>query len=161
MIVMNEIIKNIKTDLQEPDDVFIKNVIDPLFDFVRDLVGKSLNKLNKSRSLMRTGTREDIKKGQEEFERFKEEWSMFSEYFQELIVHLPPEKVDKSFLAIEGLIKNSVSRRIHSKIPMERVYLEEVNVSESDIDWIIGKMQDYWGKYAQTYASSRVRYFLR
>ncbi|WP_407264682.1 hypothetical protein [Tenacibaculum maritimum] len=156
--------KNIITNLErnkekEYSDFFIVHeLIDPLYDSIRDIVGENIMILNQSRILMRQG---HISEGIKKYQNFKEGWTEFREMFDRLN-KLVPLTLNKNLSVIEELITNSTERNLLSKIPVApKKYLEDDNLNETDLDWIIGKIKDYWGKYSQIYSSNRLNYLLK
>jgi hypothetical protein len=155
---MKDIITNLERNKEkEYSDFFIVyELIDPLYDSIRDIVGESIMILNQSRILMRQGY---IREGIEKYQDFKKGWVEFREMFDRLNKLVP---LDKNLSVIEELITKSTERNLLSKIPVApKKYLEDDNLNETDLDWIIGKIKDYWGKYSQIYSSTRLNYLLK
>ncbi|MBL6446567.1 hypothetical protein JMN32_09615 [Fulvivirga sp. 29W222] len=151
---MKHIIKYIEDNpgLSKADVVY--RIMDPLFDYFRAAVGENIVLLNKSRQLLRTGNKTSIQEGLLEFENFKNSWKRLIDALNEL---RELYNADKSILVLDEMLNMSVKRSLQTKIPKPlKNYLDETKISESDIDWIIRKIKDYWGKYSQVYASARM-----
>lgn len=139
--------------------VIVEKVTDSLFDSLRKEVGESLIILNRSRKLIRKGNPKDKQRGIADFDLFRSSWISMGDRFNKLKELV---KGDKSIDAIGELLMKSVSRDVFTKIPQSPLnYLDKSEVDESDVDWIIKKIKDYWGKYAQIYSSTRFNYLLR
>lgn len=155
--ILDYLKKNQTEELSAVD--IINNFIDPMYDFFRKEIGENIIVLNNSRMLMRKGSQSEIQKGLEKFEQFKNNWKHYILSIDEL---KEISRSDKNVLALDELLNKSVSRSLQSKIPQPpKNYLNQIDLNESDIDWIIGKIKDYWGKYSQVYSSARINQLLK
>lgn len=155
---MKQIIQKVKEKYTRgySDFFIIYELIDPLYDFVRNIVGESIVLLNQSRVLMRNKRKVE---GLEKYEEFKKKWNEFKEMSDELKEFIPS---NRNLLIVQDLIMKSTERNLLSKIPVEpKRYLYENDLNESDIDWIIGKVKENWLKYTQVYSSTRLSYLLK
>jgi 5-bromo-4-chloroindolyl phosphate hydrolysis protein len=137
----------------------ISGVIDPVYDYIREQIGINIILLNKSRKLLREGSTSTIEQGMSDYEKFKKNWMEIDLKISRVKSLLPS---NKNIQIIEEMLEKAVNRDIQTKIPEPpKNYLTAMDIDESDIDWIIKKIKDYWTKYSQIYASSRVNYLLR
>lgn len=138
---------------------YINEVIDPIHDSLREQVGLAIVLLNRSRKLIRTGSLSNIEQGLSEYEKFKIKWIELMSNIDEIKPFLPK---DKNIQTIEEMLMKSVNREMQSKIPIPlKNYLDESEINESDIDWIIKKIKDHLGRYSQVYTSLRINLLLK
>jgi hypothetical protein len=141
-------------------EILINKVMDPLYDYLRDEIGENLILLNNSRILMREGSSYNIEKGIINFNKFKENWKRLDHQINQVSIFLPH---NKNILVIKEMLAGVIVRKIQSKIPLPpKKYFEiSSNLDESDIDWIIKKIKEYWVKTSQVYASARIALILK
>ncbi|MBW1295821.1 hypothetical protein [Aquimarina litoralis] len=157
--------KNIVDDITKYDidgsnyELMVHKIIDPLFEFLKDYIIEELKILNKVRSSFRMGNNELKEIGISNYEEFRKKRIQIIKSF-EVLKELSPNL--KTLSAVDDLIRRSVIRDIATKIPVApKDYLNESEINEYDIDWIIRKTKDFFGKFVQTYSSERIFYLLK
>ena len=160
---MENFLKFILNDSVSPDDEkVIETYLDPLFDFSRDFVGNNLLLLNSARKKMRSGNPQMKIEAYNIYKEFQINCIRLVKEIEQIRDLKKKYRTDKCLAALESMILDSTKRKILTKLPSDLIdYLKVEGVTESDIDWIISKLKDYWSKFAQIYAISRLRYLLR
>lgn len=153
-----EFFKEIRQTGYPKSDDHLVVFLDSCFEEVKLFVEHSSFRLSNARVLFRTSKKRDA---QNEFNAFRELCLVFIESLNKvksLISELGQnKKLDKLLLAAEEIIEKTTRRMVKSKIPLPEIdYLKTDAVTEFDIDWILKKMKNYWGKFLQVYGSLRI-----
>ena len=158
---MENIINNLnqnKIDISNSESI-VYNVLDPMFNFLKDYIIEELRNLNEIRDLYRKGTKENMTIGQLNYSKFRKKRIELIQIFNALKKDFPKLK---TLSAANDLITMSSQRKVQTKIPSSpKNYLSTDNINEYDIDWIIQKTKNYFGKLAQTYSSERISYLIK
>lgn len=133
-------------------------LIDIFFEDVKIFVELSSSRLNDTRTLFRSLNRDDALG---EYDCFKDLCLDFQSSLNEVKDYIEDigqsKKLDKLLLTTLEIIEKTTQRSIKSKIPMPDIdYLRTNNVSESDIDWMLTRMKNFWVKFLQVYGSLRI-----
>ncbi len=133
------------------------NFLDCCFEEVKIFVEHGSFRLNNSRIKFRTLA---IKEARREFDCFKELCIGFLTSLKEikgLVKYIEQsKKVDKIILTSEEIVKKTTQRIIKSKIPIPEIdYLKSNSITESDIDWMLKRIKNFWNKFLQVYGSIR------
>ncbi|MEL7005637.1 MAG: hypothetical protein AAFN93_23340 [Bacteroidota bacterium] len=136
----------------------VTGLIDPLLLYARDFVEKSLITLTEARTYLRE---KEIEDGRESYNKFRsncEEYLASIDSLKELLDGRENmKKVVKVVMVADEILSKSTIRTVNTKLPTPSIkYLVEDGINESDIDWIIKKLKDYWGKFLQVYGSTRM-----
>ncbi|MEZ5042542.1 MAG: hypothetical protein R2828_21755 [Saprospiraceae bacterium] len=147
---------NREEDLKEKDDLI--SILDYCFKEVRSFVHQGSTKLNCTRNLFRNNNKIEALK---EFNSFKKLCLDFTSSLEQVEFLIKQDNINKKVVKIiwasKEIIEKSTQRNLKTKIPMPDIdYLNSDVISESDIDWIIKKMKNFWGKYLQVYGSLRI-----
>ena len=141
----------------KPGDQLIA-FLDSCFEDVKLFVELSSIRLNDTRALFRASKRKDA---QDMFNSFRE----LCLTFQASLIrvrglidkHQYSRKFDRLLFTIAEIVEKTTQRTIKSKIPSPEIdYLKVDGVTEFDVDWILQKMKNYWGKFLQLYGSLRI-----
>ena len=158
---MKNLIYNLKKEKFETTNYTksVFQILDPVFDYYKNLVVEELVVLNSIRKLLRKNSIKDKVKGLEQFNAFQTKRKELLQYQESLKEIIPDSKM---ISVLHDYLRKSTLRPIETKIPSNpKDYLVIENIEENDIDWILKKTKDYFGKLTQTYFSERIAYLLK
>jgi len=157
--IMNKVFfENIRNSKCLEEDYEVISFIDTCFEEVKFFVEESSYALDASRISFRSLSKEE---GLIKFNLFKNLCLSFSSAMNEaksLVDNVDRGKrLNKLFMSMEEITTKTTQRTIKSKIPLpDTDYLKVNDIAEFDVDWILKKMRNFWGKFLQVYGSVRI-----
>lgn len=150
--------KGIRQNGHRKDDDQVIALLDNCFEEVKIFVELSSSRLNNARGLFRASKKGDALN---EFNCFKDLCFTFQSSLNEVKDYIEDigqsKKLDKFLLTIGEIVEKTTQRSIKSKFPLSEInYLKTNSITEFDIDWILKKMKNFWGKFLQVYGSLRI-----
>lgn len=153
-----EFFKGLRQNEHLKDDDQSIAFLDRCFEEVKVFVELSSSRLNNARILFRASKKENAL---DEFNYFKDLCLAFQRSLNEVRGYIEDigqsKKLDKFLLTIIEIVEKSTKRTIKSKIPLSEInYLKTNSITESDMDWILKKLKNFWVKFLQVYGSLRI-----